>query len=233
VTALSRPARSLWDEVWDEYDMRVAARGPKPATSPAAPPPTPAPPLPVAATAVGKAPPRGLARLLHWPRGWGLRRAGLALTALLGLYLVSPIASAVQFAAAVQRADPDTLAARVDWTQLRPGIEARLQEITATRLRDAPPAFLAEMQQSLADHLASPAGLARALAHHLPPGEGLALRQWLREARPVSAGLWQVSLASPDAPSQVVRLTLRLADPWSLHWSVVGVELPGPLGPVP
>jgi len=210
--------------------MRVAARGPKPAEGPA---PAVPPPPPVMARTAAKAPPRGLAPLLHWPRGWGLRRAGLALTALLGLYLFSPIASAVQFAAAVQRADPATLAERVDWALLRPGIEARMHEITSTRLRGTPPPFLAEMQQSLADHLASPAGLARALAHHLPPGEGLALRQWLRDARPVSAGLWQVSLASPDAPSQVVRLTLRLADPWSLQWSVVGVELPGPLGPVP
>lgn len=218
-----RPKRSLWDEVWDEYDARCAARGLPRARVAARPAPAPAPAPPPAPARAAPVSPR---------RRW-LRRPALALTALLGLYLASPIASAVQFASAVQRADPASLAERVDWTQLRPELEARLGEIATTRLQGRPPAFLGELKASLADRLASPEGLARALAHHLPPEGGTGLGQTLRQARPLSPGLWQVSLASPAAPQQAVRLTLRLADPLSLHWAVVAVELPGPLGPWP
>jgi len=230
VTVFAGRPRSLWDEVWDEYDARMAARGLRPASPFAATLPHAAVP-PAAHPAA--APPRRPARFLPWPRGWGLRRATLALVALTGLYLTSPIASAVQFAAAVQRADPATLAERVDWTLLRPGIEARLSEITRARLAGSPPAFLLGMQSALADRLSSPEGLAALLAHHLPAEGAASFGQALRQARPLSPGMWQVTLASPQAPQQMVRLTLRLTDPWSLRWAVVGVELPGPLGPPP
>lgn len=216
--------RSLWDEVWKDYDRRAAERDVP--CQPAAAPPRPSspPPLPPAA----RRPSRRLPRRL-----WGWRRSALALVALLSLYLGSPIASAMRFATAVQRADPATLAAQVDWTLLRPGIEARLTEIAATRLAGPKPAFLQELASSLADRLASPEGMARVLARHLPEEGRTGFGQALRQARPITPGLWQVSLAAPDTPHQFVRLTMRLTDPLALQWAVVGVELPGRLGPWP
>lgn len=220
--------RSLWDEVWHDYDRRAAVRSvPRQPVAPPprrSPPPSPPPQRPPAARRLSRCLPRRL---------WGWRRSALALVALLCLYLGSPIASAMRFAAAVQQADPANLAARVDWTLLRPGIEARLTDIAATRLAGPQPAFLQELKSSLADQLASPEGLSRVLARHLPTVSGTGFGQALRQARPITPGLWQVSLASPDTPHQAVRLTLRLTDPLALQWAVVGVELPGRLGPWP
>lgn len=223
MTASARSDGRLWDDVWNEYDRRAALRGVARPQAIATPKPSPPAPRPAAAGRLPR-PPRRL-------RGW--RRSILALVALLSLYLASPIASAVQFASAVQRADPATLATQVDWTLLRPGIEARLTEMAATRLTGPLPPFLEELKSSLADRLASPEGLARVLAHHLPPEGATGFGQAMRQARPITPGLWQVSLAAPDTPHQPVRLMLRLTDPLALQWAVVGVELPGRLGPWP
>ncbi|MBB3897129.1 DUF2939 domain-containing protein [Roseococcus suduntuyensis] len=228
MTADIRPDRSLWDEVWNDYDRRAAVHGAP--HRPSA--PTPRPSTPPKSPAAPRRPWRLLSHFIP-RRLWGWRRSALALVALVCLYLGSPIASAVQFAVAVQRADPATLASRVDWSLLRPGIEARLTEIASTHISGPPPAFLEELKSSLADRLASPEGLARVLAHHLPPEGGTGFGQAMRQARPISPGLWQVSLASPHAPHQPVRLTLRLTDPLALQWAVVAVELPGRLGPWP
>lgn len=228
MTAHLRADRSLWDEVWNDYDRRAAVQAAL--CRPTAPAPRPSPPP--QRQAAPRRPRRIFPRLLP-RRLWGWRRSTLALLALVCLYLGSPIASAVQFAVAVQRADPATLASRVDWSLLRPGIEARLTEIASTHVSGPPPAFLEELKSSLADRLASPEGLARVLAHHLPPEGGTGFGQAMRQARPISPGLWQVSLASPHAPHQPVRLTLRLTDPLALQWAVVAVELPGRLGPWP
>jgi len=224
----TRADRSLWDEVWQDYDRRAAVHAAPPQPSAPAPRPSPRPRLP----AVPRRPWRLISHVLP-RRLWGWRRSTLALLALICLYLVSPIASAVQFAVAVQRADPAILASRVDWSLLRPGIEARLTEIASTHLSGPAPAFLEELKSSLADRLASPEGLARVLAHHLPPEGGTGFGQAMRQAWPITPGLWQVSLASPHAPQQSVRLTLRLTDPLALQWAVVGVELPGRMGPWP
>jgi hypothetical protein len=166
---------------------------------------------------------------LHWPLGWGPRRSLLALSALLGLYLVSPIASAVQFAAALQRADRATIANHVDWSQLRPTLEAKLADLTAARLGGPAPPFLAGMQQDMAARLASPEGLASALSQHLAAGADTRPHTLLRNVRPVDATRWEVSLASPNAPASLVTLTLQLTDPWMLNWQVVGVGLPAPV----
>ncbi|HEV7458768.1 MAG TPA: DUF2939 domain-containing protein [Roseococcus sp.] len=238
MSANLRRQGSLWDEVWNDYDRRVAVRaGPHRPTSPT---PSAACALPgpaaTATAAAGSAGPHRPWRLLQRlrPRGlWGWRRTALAALALVCAYLGSPIASAVQFAVAVQRADPATIASQVDWSLLRPGIEARLTEMASARLTGPPPAFLEELRSSLADRLASPEGLARVLAHHLPPEGNTGFGRAMRQAWPITPGLWQVSLASPEAPHQAVRLTLRLTDPLALQWAVVGVELPGRLGPWP
>jgi len=141
---------------------------------------------------------------------------------------VSPIASAVQFAAALQRADAATIAGHVDWSRLRPALEAKLADLTASRLSGSAPAFLVGMQQDMAARLASPEGLASALQQHLATGPGTHPHALLRHVRPVDATRWEVSLASPDAPESVVTLTLQLTEPWLLNWQVVGVGLPAP-----
>lgn len=228
MTADIRLDRSLWDEVWKDYDRRAAVHAAPRRPAPIAPRPSP----PSRRPAAPRRPWRLLAHFIP-RRLWGWRRSALALLALVCLYLGSPIASAVQFAVAVQRADPATLASRVDWSLLRPGVEARLTEIASTHLSGPVPAFLEELKSSLADRLASPEGLARVLAHHLPPEGGTGFGQAMRQARPITPGLWQVSLASPHAPHQPVRLTLRLTDPLALQWAVVAVELPGRVGPWP
>lgn len=203
---------STWDEVWAEYDARTAPRTPPPAR------PAPQP-----------APVRVKPFRLQWPRRWGPRRSLLALGALLGVYLVSPIASAVQFAAALQRADPATISGHVDWSQLRPALETRLADLTAARLDGSAPAFLVGMQQDMATRLASPTGLASALNQHLAAAAGTYPYALLRHARPVDATRWEVSLASPDAPESLVTLTLQLTEPWQLSWRIVGVQLPAPV----
>jgi hypothetical protein len=44
--------------------------------------------------------------------------------------------------------------------------------------------------------------------------------------RMVDAGLWEVTLTSPDAPSRSAKMTLAFTDAIRLRWEVRAIELP-------
>jgi hypothetical protein len=209
---------SLWDEVWAEYDARRAALArPAEIAQPRAEPearPAQATPLPLEGS---RAAASGAAR---WR--WPLRLATLGLAAALLAYAASPLAAAVNVAAAVQRADTAALAGQADWERLRPGIEARLATLAGERLDGPPPGFVRQMQSDLAARLASPQGLGALLGANAPLGEAPA-REWLQGAQPLEGGRWTVTLARPETPSRATTLTFELQDPLRLRWQVVDV----------
>lgn len=196
---------ALWDEVWAEYDARHPRLPPKPAT----------PPLPAREQHPARAP--------RAPRRWRWRLLVTGLAAALLAYAASPLAAAVQIAAAVQRADGAAMVPQVDWERLRPAIEARLEAMAAQRLDGPAPAFVRQMQAELAAQLASPQGLGALVGGAGARGEAPA-REWLQAAQPLDGGRWSVTLARPEAPTRATTLTLELQDPLRLRWQVVEVS---------
>lgn len=194
-------ASNSWDEIWAEFDARQPARpaAPKRATHPRA----PAAPRPAA----------GLRRLV-----------ALICLALGGLYLLSPLASALEVGAAIQRGDAERLARHLDRESLRRAVAATL----AGRAREGDPrpmpGFITGMAQDMATRLAHPetlAGLLNARLAHPGPA-----RELLGRVRILEKNLWQVALAPPQAPERAIWLTLALADPLRLRWEVRSLELP-------
>lgn len=189
MTAATRA--KTWDEVWAEFDARQAALSQPekmglPVTKPVARP---------------RRPQRG-------KRRFG-RVLALLACSLVAVYAGSPVASAVQVAAAIQRGDAAALAQHVDWNTLRPALNAALAAETQRNSSQPMPEFISAMAQDLTDRLASPAGLALLLNE----------REMLSRVRLLEAGLWEVTLTS-------ARLTLALTDPMRLRWDVQAIDFP-------
>jgi hypothetical protein len=198
-------ASNSWDEIWAEFDARHVARRVAPASAPRA--------------AAGNRirPIAGFRRLL-----------ALIVVGLAALYVASPMASAVQVAAAIQRGDAEALAGHVDWESLRPALAAALSARARDQETRPMPAFIAGMARDMAARLSEPDALAGLLNGFL--AHGGPAREMLGRVRILEAGLWEVELSSPRTPQRATRLTLALADPLRLRWEVRAVTLPSQAG---
>lgn len=163
----------------------------------------------------------------------GMKRFGrvLALMActLVAVYAGSPVASAVQVAAAIQRGDAAALAHYIDWNTLRPALNAALAAETRRHDTQPMPDFITGMAQDMAEHLSSPAGLASLLNERLAAGSAQPARDMLSRVRMLEAGLWEVTLTSVNVPDRSAKLTLALTDAMRLRWEVQAIELPAQL----
>lgn len=193
-------ASNSWDEIWAEFDARQPLRGIVARAAPAR------------AMALAR-PARGVRRLLT-----------LIAVLSLGLYLASPVASALQFASAIQRGDAQALAGQVDWAALRPALTAALAHAARESEPRPMPAFVAGMARDMAVRLAEPEALARLLNEQL--AQGGPAREMLGRVRIHGPRSWDIALASPHAPGRPMRITLALADPLRLRWEVRAIELP-------
>lgn len=162
------------------------------------------------------------------PTGLGRfkRTIALMVCTMVAVYAGSPVASAVQVAAAIQRGDAAALAQHVDWVSLRPALAAALAAEAQSNDSQPMPDFISGMAQDMAVRLASPAGLAVLLNERLAMVGTLPAREMLGRVRMVEAGLWEVTLSSPDAPNRSTKLTLALVDAVRLRWEVRAIELP-------
>jgi hypothetical protein len=145
---------------------------------------------------------------------------------LVTLYAASPMALAVQVAAAIQRGDAEALADHVDWESLRPALAAALSARARDQEPRPMPAFIADMARDMAARLSEPEALAGLLTTHLGQARGGSAREMLGRVRILEAGLWEVELSPPRAPQRATRLTLALADPLRLRWEVRAITLP-------
>jgi hypothetical protein len=164
-------------------------------------------------------------------RGLGRFKRVLAVMActLVAVYAGSPVASAVQVAAAIQRGDAAALAHYIDWNTLRPALNAALAAETQRNSSAPMPDFITGMAQDMADRLASPAGLALLLNERLAAGGVQPARDMLSRVRLIEAGLWEVTLTSVNVPDRSATLTLALTDPMRLRWEVQAIQLPAQL----
>jgi hypothetical protein len=138
------------------------------------------------------------------------------------------VASAVQVAAAIQRGDADALAQYIDWSTLRPALNAALEAETQRPESQPMPSFITAMTTDMAERLSSPAGLAALLNQRLAPGGAQPARDMLSGVRMREAGLWDVTLTSTQAPERSAKLTLALTDVTRLRWEVQAIQLPQP-----
>lgn len=195
-------AANSWDEVWAEFDARQPARAILPSRVPRTVP-----------AAERQRPAAGFRRLLV-----------LICFALGTLYALSPVAAALQVAAAIQRGDSEALASRVDWDSLRPALGAALSARARDQEARPMPAFIEEMARGMASKLSEPEALAELLNTHL--AQAGPARELLGRLRILEAGLWEVELTRPGVHPRATRLTLALADPWRLRWEVRSIALP-------
>jgi len=165
------------------------------------------------------------------PRGLGRFKRGLAVIActVIAVYAGSPVASAVQVAAAIHRGDTAALAHYIDWTTLRPALNAALAAEARRNDSQPCPDFIAGMAQDMAERLSSPGGLALLLNERLAAGGPQPARDMLSRIRMVEAGLWEVTLTSVNVPDRSAKLTLALTDAMRLRWEVQAIELPAQL----
>lgn len=242
---MSATARiNTWDEIWAEFDAREAARAAQETSSSSA-GQTPAPEPTRAATRALAQPRR--TGLPQDPAAVGANGAGrwhstqprrqdkprrtrrlpriivLLACTLVAVYAGSPVASAVQVAAAIQRGDTAALAQHVDWTTLRPALDVALAAETQRNASQPMPDFILGMARDMAERLASPAGLALLLDGRSAGGVQPA-RDLLSRMRMLEAGLWEVTLASGHVPDRSARLTLALSDAMRLRWDVQAIE---------
>ena len=208
---------SNWDEIWSEFDAREGARikATTPSATPIAPTLAPKPQHLEAATETVVA---------RWGFGRLMRVAAVMVCTAVAFYAGSPVASAVQFAAAIQRGDATTLAHHIDWPSLRPALDAALAAEVQRNDSEPMPGFIAGMAQDIAQRLAPPEGFAtppRLAASAMPPA-----REMLSRVRMLEAGLWQVTLPMPNMGDRPARLTLALTDVARLRWEVQAIELP-------
>jgi hypothetical protein len=137
-------ASNSWDEIWAEFDARQPARVAAPAKT---------------FHPVARA---GTRRFFGFRRLLAMICLGLA-----GLYVTSPVASALQVAAAIQRGDAEALATYVDWNSLRPAMAAELSARARDEETRPMPAFIAGMARDMAARLSDPDTLAGLLNAHL------------------------------------------------------------------
>lgn len=201
-------ASNSWDEVWAEFDARQPARRVAPARAS-----------------------RAAARIRTRPTAGFRRLLALICVSLAALYVASPVASALQVAAAIQRLDAEALAGQVDWDSLRPALANALSARARDQEPRPMPAFIAGMARDMAARLSEPEALAGLLNAHLAQGGGGGpAREMLGRVRILEARLWEVELSPPQAPQRATRLTLALADPWRLRWEVQAIALPSQAG---
>lgn len=160
----------------------------------------------------------------------GLRRfkrvIALMACTVIAVYAGSPVASAVQVAAAIQRGDAAALAHYIDWNTLRPALNAALAAETQRHDSNPMPDFITGMATDMAERLSSPAGLAVLLNQRLAPGAAQPARDMLSRVRMLEAGLWEVTLTSTQVPDRSAKLTLALTDVARLRWEVQAIQLP-------
>jgi hypothetical protein len=144
----------------------------------------------------------------------------------IAVYAGSPVASAVQVAAAIQRGDAAALAHYIDWNTLRPALNAALAAETQRHDGQPMPDFITGMATDMAERLSSPAGLALLLNQRLAPGSAQPARDMLSRVRMLEAGLWEVTLTSTQIPDRSAKLTLALTDVARLRWEVQAIQLP-------
>jgi hypothetical protein len=161
-------------------------------------------------------------------KGLGRFKKVIALMActVIAVYAGSPVASAVQVAAAIQRGDAAALAHYIDWNTLRPALNAALAAETQRHDSQPMPDFITGMATEMADQLSSPAGLALLLNQRLAPGAAHPARDMLSRVRMLEAGLWEVTLTSTQVPDRSAKLTLALTDVARLRWEVQAIQLP-------
>ena len=157
------------------------------------------------------------------------RVAAVILCTMVAVYAGSPVASAVQVAAAIQRGDAAALAYHIDWPSLRPALNAALAAEAQRNDSQPMPAFITGMADDMAERLSSPAGLAMLLNERLAAGGVQPARDMLTRVRMLEAGLWEVTLTSPNVPDRSAKLTLALTDVARLRWEVQAIELPAQL----
>lgn len=162
------------------------------------------------------------------PKGLGRIKRVVALMActVIAVYAGSPVASAVQVAAAIQRGDAAALAHYIDWNTLRPALNAALAAETQRHDSQPMPDFITGMASEMAERLSSPAGLALLLNQRLAPGAAQPARDMLSRVRMLEAGLWEVTLTSTQVPDRSAKLTLALTDVARLRWEVQAIQLP-------
>ncbi len=214
---MSSTTANLWDEVWAEYDARLA------------PAPAAAQPLDWQASANRRAQP--LAQPLAQPVA---RRAGWWAAALLAVglsgYAAMPVLASQHLTAALDADDAAGVAAMVDW----PAVQASLSGDLAAATHALPPGRTAGLSGAGLDYLQ---GMAREVSAGMATAEGLAnlLRRRLgveggaplasAQLQPEGLTRTRVVLAAADGGSATVSMTLALTDPLRLRWQVVAVQL--------
>ena len=203
---MSSTTANLWDEVWAEYDARMA-------------PAAVARPAP----ALARTRPRATVR------GRRVGRWAAALLALgLGTYLAAPVLASQQVTAAIAADDPAGLEALVDWPALQAGMHEDLAAAAlplgrTAGLSSAGLDYLQAMARETASGMASADGLATLLRRRL----GLEGGAEPAPARLLPEGLTRTRmvLAAADGSDASVALTLALVEPWRLRWQVVALDV--------
>ena len=165
---------------------------------------------------------------IHPPKrgfGWFQRVIVVILCTMVAVYAGSPMASAMQIAAAIQRGGAAALAHHIEWQSLRPALDAALAAEVQRNDRQPMPNFITGMAQDMAERFSSPAGLGILLSER-PANNPQPAREMLSRVRMLEAGLWEVTLNSPTSPDRSVKLTLALTDMARLRWEVQAIELP-------
>lgn len=222
---------ALWDQVWDEYDLRQD-RGPALATTLA---PTLAPTL---LPTLGHTPKAMPAARRGRGAAWGRRLRGMAaLCIVLGAtaFATAPIVAAARVGQALASGDVAQLQMAVDWQSLSPalrhGMDAAIQgnglgSGSSGGSGGGAATFLAGMADEMMQGLATPAGLMALVRPRLPAEGGLGGMGMIGAIRPVGGGRWQVALHAPGESREALTVTLALRDALTMHWQVVGLDVP-------
>jgi len=220
----SATCNKIWDDVWLEFDARQKvqpkAESPGPMQAPARETNQPALLNVTAEAVVAK---KGLGRFM--------RGVAVIIGSAFAFYVGSPVASAVQFAAAIQRGDAAALAHHIDWPSLRPALDAALAAEVQRNDTQPMPSFIAGMAQDIAERLSPPEGLAIMLNERMAANGVQPAREIFSRVRMLEAGLWQVTLPLPNMLDRSAKLTLALTDVARLRWEVQAVDLPARLPP--
>jgi hypothetical protein len=204
---MSSTTANLWDEVWAEYDARLAPR-------------------PVAAARRETPATAARARRLGQAKWW---LAGLLALGFAG-YAAAPVLAAQNVTAALSGADAAGMAALVDWPAVQAGLTGELSAAAhalppgrTAGLSGAGLDFLQGMAREVSAGISTAGGLAELMRRHLSV-EGQANLAPAR-LQPQGWNRARMVLASADGSDGHVAMTLALTDPLRLRWQVVAVEL--------
>ncbi len=204
---MSSTTANLWDEIWAEYDARLAPQPAAMARRPAA---------------VVAAPGQRVGHAKWW-------LAGLLALGCAG-YAAAPVLAAQNLTAALSAADAEGMAGLVDWSAVQSGLSGEL----SAAAHALPPGRTAGLSGAGLDYLQ---GMAREVSAGMSTADGLAEllrrrlgvegRATLAPGRMLPEGLTRARLvlASVDGGDGRVSMTLALTDPLRLRWQVVAVDL--------